>query len=117
MGRGKKGGGGGGGGGERQRIEALKLRQQEALAAVHAARAELGQTAEATARSRRELDASGAAQREAAQLGERVLGGSSYQTGSAVGSRELYRTVTGLAQELGSAQTALEAGCARVNAV
>ncbi len=108
MGRGKKGEGG-----ERQRIEALKLRQQEALAAVHAARVELGQTAEAAARSRRELDASNAAQREAAQLGERVLGGSStYQTGSAVGSREMYRTVTGLARELGSAQTALEAGCA-----
>ena len=96
----------------KQKAELLKLRKQEALAAVQVARAELLTTAEATVQLRCALASSGAAQREAAKIGER-LGGKHYQTGDAVGSKQLYRTVTALARDLGSAESALEAAIAK----
>ena len=98
----------------RQRVGAMKLRQQEALAAVHAARAELLTTAEATDQLRCALASCGAAQLDSAKIGERLLGGTErYQTGDAVGSKQLYRTVTALARDLGSAESALEAAIAK----
>jgi hypothetical protein len=98
----------------RQRVGAMKLRQQEALAAVHVARAELLTASEAMDQLRCTLASSISSQHHAAKIGERLLGGTErYRTGDAVGSKQLYRTVTALARDLGSAESALEAAIAK----